>query len=36
MLNLVRFRKIATYPDSRRVTGFEAYATYRQSNYHFI
>ena len=25
MLNLVRFRKIATYPDDRSVTGVEAY-----------
>ena len=30
MLNLVRFRKIATYPDSRSVTGVEAYAPYKK------
>lgn len=33
-LNLVRFREIATYPDGRNVTGSEAYAAYRHSNYH--
>lgn len=30
MLNLVRFSKIATYPDERSVTGVEAYAPYKK------
>ncbi len=30
MLNPVRFRKIATYPDGRSVTGVEAYAPYKK------
>ena len=30
MLNLVRFRKIATYPDGRSMTGVEAYAPYKK------
>ena len=30
MLNLVRFRKIATYPDGRSMAGIEAYAPYKK------
>ena len=36
MLNLVRFRKIATYPDGRSMTGVEAYAPYKKCNYHLV
>lgn len=36
MLNLVRFRKIAAYPDGRSVTGVEAYAPYKKCNYHLV
>jgi hypothetical protein len=30
ILNLVRFSKMATYPDERSVTGVEAYAPYKK------
>jgi uncharacterized protein (DUF1330 family) len=32
MLNLVRLREIAAYPDRRRVSGAEAYRTYAQES----
>ncbi len=33
MLNLVRFREKAAYPDGRNVTGAEAYAAYGSESY---
>ena len=33
MLNLVRFRDKAAYPDGRTVTGAEAYAAYGRDSY---
>ena len=33
MLNLVRFREKAAYPDGRIATGAEAYACYRRDSY---
>ncbi len=33
MLNLVRFRGIAAYPDGRAATGAEAYAAYGRDSY---
>lgn len=33
MLNLVRFRETADYPDSRLATGAEAYAAYGRESY---
>ena len=33
MLNLVRFRDKATYPDGRNATGAEAYAAYARDSY---
>ena len=33
MLNLVRFRDMATYPDGRHATGAEAYAAYGRDSY---
>jgi hypothetical protein len=34
MLNLVRLRDQATYPDGREVTGAEAYAAYGRESSH--
>ncbi|HRK18656.1 MAG TPA: DUF1330 domain-containing protein [Hyphomicrobiaceae bacterium] len=33
MLNLVRFREFATYPDGRKATGAEAYAAYGRESH---
>jgi uncharacterized protein (DUF1330 family) len=33
MLNLVRFRDKASYPDGREATGAEAYAAYARASY---